>query len=128
MCVTTSKDSTAKQLDSISLDYQETFQTQCSINSTTLSLICDHVVLERCQEARDKTTASTRIDKFEARFSQLAFEGEFESLKGHFGPINSIALHPDGKSYSLMAKLVMYASTIPRCISTNSREAAHRRF
>ena len=28
------------------------------------------------------------------------FEEEFARVKGHFGPINTIAIHPDGKSYS----------------------------
>ncbi len=47
----------------------------------------------------DVTTTSTRIGKFDARFFSLIFEEEFGRVKGHFGPINSVAFHPDGKGY-----------------------------
>lgn len=55
------------------------------------------VVLGGGQEAMDVTTTSTRIGKFDARFYHLVFEEEFGRVKGHFGPINSVAFHPDGK-------------------------------
>ena len=29
----------------------------------------------------------------------MLLEEEFGRVKGHFGPINTIAFHPDGKSY-----------------------------
>ena len=52
------------------------------------------------QEAMDVTTTSTRVGKFDARFFHLVFEEEFGRVKGHFGPINSLAFHPDGKAYA----------------------------
>lgn len=45
------------------------------------------------------TTTSARVGKFDARFYSLVFEEEFGRVKGHFGPINSLAFHPDGKRY-----------------------------
>ncbi|KAK2510098.1 hypothetical protein MC885_007322 [Smutsia gigantea] len=100
MFVTASKDNTAKLFDSTTLDHQKTFRTERPVNSAALSPNYDHVVLGGGQEAMDVTTTSTRIGKFEARFFHLAFEEEFGRVKGHFGPINSVAFHPDGKSYS----------------------------
>uniref|UniRef100_A0A2K6S0M1 Serine-threonine kinase receptor-associated protein n=1 Tax=Saimiri boliviensis boliviensis TaxID=39432 RepID=A0A2K6S0M1_SAIBB len=98
--VTASKDDTAKIFDSTTLEHQKTFWTECPVNSAALSLNYDHVVLGGGQEAMDVTTTSTRIGKFEASFFHLAFEEEFGRVKGNFGPINSFAFHPDGKSYS----------------------------
>ena len=59
--------------------------------------LCHQVVLGGGQEAMDVTTTSTKIGKFDARFYHLVFEEEFGRVKGHFGPINSTAFHPDGK-------------------------------
>lgn len=49
------------------------------------------------QDAMDVTTTSTKQGKFDARFFHLVFEEEFARLKGHFGPINSLAFHPNGR-------------------------------
>jgi translation initiation factor 3 subunit I len=46
----------------------------------------------------DVTTTSTKQGKFDARFFHLVFEEEFARLKGHFGPINSLAFHPNGRT------------------------------
>ncbi|XP_051892648.1 eukaryotic translation initiation factor 3 subunit I [Pristis pectinata] len=100
MFITASKDNTAKLFDSASLEHLKTFRTERPVNSAAISPSVEHVVLGGGQEAMDVTTTSTRIGKFEARFFHLSFEEEFGRVKGHFGPINSVAFHPDGKSYS----------------------------
>ncbi|KAH7975536.1 hypothetical protein HPB52_003032 [Rhipicephalus sanguineus] len=62
--------------------------------------LTSEVVLGGGQEAMDVTTSSVKAGKFDARFFHLIFEEEFGRVKDHFGPINSVAFHPDGKSYS----------------------------
>ncbi|KIK44306.1 hypothetical protein CY34DRAFT_106042 [Suillus luteus UH-Slu-Lm8-n1] len=52
------------------------------------------------QEAMQVTTASLRQGKFETRFWHKVFEEEVGRVKGHFGPINTIAVHPAGTSYA----------------------------
>ena len=40
--------------------------------------------------------------KFDARFYHLVFEEKIGQVNGHFGPINSLAFHPDGKRWALI--------------------------
>ena len=54
----------------------------------------------------DVTTTSTKSGKFDARFFDLAFEEEFGRVKGHFGPINSLAFHPTGEGYVTKLKIM----------------------
>ena len=46
------------------------------------------------------TTTSARQGKFEARFWHKVFEEECATLPGHFGPLNTIAVSPNGKVYA----------------------------
>merc|ERR1712176_756423 len=86
--------------DADTMECIKKYQTERPVNSASLSPLYDHVVLGGGQDAMDVTTSSTKVGKFEARFFHLVFEEEFGRVKGHFGPINSIAVHPDGKSFS----------------------------
>jgi translation initiation factor 3 subunit I len=58
------------------------------------------VVLGGGQEARDVTTTQARQGKFEARFYHKIFEEEIGRVRGHFGPLNTIAVHPKGTGYA----------------------------
>ncbi|KAG8184438.1 hypothetical protein JTE90_026356 [Oedothorax gibbosus] len=98
--ITASKDHTAKLFDTKTLELLKTYKTERPVNSAAISPIRDHVVVGGGQEAMDVTTTSSRVGKFDARFFHLVFEEEFARVKDHFGPINSVAFHPDGKSYS----------------------------
>jgi len=100
MLISSSKDHKAKLFDIRDLELKKTFKTERPINSAALSPIKPHVVLGGGQEAMDVTTTSTRIGKFDARFYHIIFEEEFARVKGHFGPINTLAFHPSGNAYS----------------------------
>jgi len=100
MFVSSSKDTTAKLFDSESLMCLKTYKTERPVNSAAISPLLEHVVLGGGQDAMEVTTTSTRQGKFDSRFFHLIYEEEFARVKGHFGPINSLAFHPDGKSYA----------------------------
>lgn len=97
--ISASKDNTAKLFDIETLKEMKTYKTEKPVNSAAISPIKDHVLLGGGQEAVDAAVYS-RAGKFEARFFHLIFEEEFGRVKDHFGPINSVSFHPDGKSYS----------------------------
>jgi translation initiation factor 3 subunit I len=98
--ISSSKDNTAKLFDIETLGHLKTYKTDRPVNSAAVSPIKDHVVLGGGQEAIEVTQTAAQTGKFEARFFHLIFEEEFARVKGQFGPINTIAIHPDGKSYA----------------------------
>jgi len=100
MFITSSKDNTSMLFDADNIECLKKYVTERPVNSASLSPLYDHVVLGGGQDAMDVTTTSTRVGKFEARFFHMIFEEEFGRVKGHFGPINSVQFHPDGKGYA----------------------------
>jgi len=100
MFISSSKDHLAKLFDTSTMEPKKTYKTERPVNSAAISPTRPHVLLGGGQEARDVTMSSVRSGKFDARFYHLIFEEEFGRVKGHFGPINSVQFHPDGKSFS----------------------------
>merc|ERR1712059_140032 len=76
MFITASKDNTSMLFDADNLECLKKYTTERPVNSAHIS------------------------PKFDARFFHLVFEEEFGRVKGHFGPINSVQFHPDGKGYA----------------------------
>ncbi|BFZ64477.1 translation initiation factor eIF3 subunit [Saitoella coloradoensis] len=98
--ITSSKDKTAKILDTNTLQVLKTFTTDTPLNSAALTPTKDFVIVGGGQEARDVTTTSQRQGKFEARFYHKIFEDEIGRVRGHFGPLNTVAVHPAGTAYA----------------------------
>jgi len=100
MFISSSKDCSARIFDTKTLEEKKLFKVDRPVNSAAISPTRDHIVLGGGQEAMEVTTTAVRSGKFEARFFHLVFEQEFARVKGHFGPINSLAFSPDGKGYA----------------------------
>lgn len=100
MLITSSKDKTAKLLDAHTLQPLKTYKSERPVNSAAMSPLRDHIVLGGGEEAMTVTQTDARQGQFEAKFYHLIFEDEFARVKGHFGPINSLAFHPEGRAYS----------------------------
>lgn len=98
--ITASKDKTAKLHATDSLDVLKTYTADTPLNSAA---ICpsptEYVILGGGQAAMDVTTTSARQGKFEARFYHKIFEEEIGRVRGHFGPLNYVAVDPTGKGY-----------------------------
>lgn len=97
--ITASKDKTAKLIDARTLDVLKTYVADTPLNSAAIAPHPDYVILGGGQAAMDVTTTSTRQGKFEARFYHKIFEEEVGRVRGHFGPLNYIAVDPTGKCY-----------------------------
>ncbi|TPX48040.1 hypothetical protein SeMB42_g02502 [Synchytrium endobioticum] len=98
--ITASKDHSAQIFDAKTLKVLKKYQTERPVNSAALSPDRPHIVLGGGQEAMSVTTTSAKQGKFEVRFFHLAFEEEIGRVKGHFGPINTLAFSPDGRGFA----------------------------
>ncbi|KAG8168690.1 hypothetical protein KVR01_001439 [Diaporthe batatas] len=98
--ITASKDKTAKLISARDLELLKTYVSDTPLNSATITPKKDFVILGGGQAAMDVTTTAARQGKFEARFYHKIFEEEVGRVRGHFGPLNTVAADPTGKSYA----------------------------
>ncbi|KAJ9650871.1 translation initiation factor eIF3 subunit [Neophaeococcomyces mojaviensis] len=98
--LTAGKDKTAKILSSRNLEILKNYTADTPLNTAAITPRKDFVILGGGQAAMDVTTTSARQGKFEARFYHKIFEDEIGRVRGHFGPLNTIAVHPRGVSYA----------------------------
>lgn len=98
--LTSSADHTAKLYDAIDFKHMKTYKTDRPVNDAVLSEKYNHILLGGGQEAMSVTTTSGKVGKFETRFFHAIYEEEFGKVKGHFGPINALDVHPNGRSYA----------------------------
>ena len=100
MLITASVDTTAKLIDPETLDVLQIFKTSAPVNGAVISPIHPHVLIGGGQDAMTVTTTSASQGKFETRFFHYMYNEEFGRVKGHFGPINALAMHPKGTAYA----------------------------
>jgi translation initiation factor 3 subunit I len=97
--LTASKDCSAKILD-LKLNEIKKFKAERPVNSAAICPIKEHVILGGGQDASQVTTTTAKVGKFESRFYHKILQQEIGRVRGHFGPINTIAVHPDGTSFA----------------------------
>ncbi|CAD1810160.1 Eukaryotic translation initiation factor 3 subunit I [Candida parapsilosis] len=98
--ITSSKDKCATLIDVDTFEILKVYKADAPMNTAAITPLKDFVILGGGQEARNVTTTAESQGKFEARFYHKIFEEEIGRVKGHFGPLNTIAVHPDGTGYS----------------------------
>lgn len=97
--ITSSKDKTAKIHSTASLETLKTYTTDTPLNSAAIMPSKPFVLLGGGQAAMDVTTTAARQGRFEARIYHKVFEEEIGRVRGHFGPLNTVAVRPDGMGY-----------------------------
>lgn len=97
--ITGSLDRTAKLWDIFTLEEKKCYTTERPLNAVALSPLLDHIVVGGGQDAAAVTTTSAQAGGFEAMFIHKIYEEYLGGVKGHFGPINALAISPDGRSF-----------------------------
>ncbi|KAI9208879.1 WD40-repeat-containing domain protein [Polychytrium aggregatum] len=98
--ITASRDHSCQIYDTATLKVLKQFVTERPCNAAAISPIRPHIILGGGQDAMTVTQTNVKEGKFEVRFYHQVFEEEIGRVKGHFGPINTLAFHPDGKSFA----------------------------
>lgn len=98
--ITASKDTTAKLIDPVNMEVVRLFKTDRPVNAAVINPTKPHVLVGGGQDAMSVTVTAASQGKFETRFFHTIYSEEFGRVKGHFGPINAIAIHPQGRSYA----------------------------
>jgi len=99
--ITASRDKSAKLIDSETLETIKSYVTHTPLNSAALLPDKPYLLLGGGQDAMNVTTTGTRQGQFEIRFWHKVFEEELASVKGGFGPCNTLAAHPQGTGYTI---------------------------
>jgi len=86
----------AQIYDSRSLTELKSFTTNSPNNTAAISPLHDHVAIAGGIEASQVTT--TTRGNFDVRWFHKIYLDEMARVKGHFGPVNTIAFHPSGRS------------------------------
>lgn len=100
MFITASIDKTAKLYDTKSMECIKTFKSDRPLNSASISPIFNHVIVGGGQDAMNVTVTSSKVGHFEVDFHHMVYLDFLGSVKGHFGPVNTLQFNPDGRSYA----------------------------
>jgi translation initiation factor 3 subunit I len=94
-----STDMTCKMWDLETWDCVKTYKSDRPLNACVFSPTKEHVLVGGGQDAMSVTTTSGKQGKFDTEFFYSAYQEVFGKVKGHFGPINALAIDPQGKSF-----------------------------
>jgi len=98
--ITAGKDAKAKVFCTKTMKCLKVFPSFVPVNSASIHPKFEHVMFGGGQDAMSVTTTDARSGGFETRFFHMIFQTEFGRVKGHFGPVNSLAFHPDGSGFT----------------------------
>lgn len=94
--MTGSADNNAKLWDAEEWKVLKTYETDRPVNAVGFSPIKEHVFVAGGQDAMNVTTTAAKANKFHTKLFHQVFAEEFGMVHGHFGPVNTLAVHPEG--------------------------------
>ncbi len=117
LCITASADMSAKLWEAVDWELVREYKSDRPLNDASISPIYrgpqgegttavgatmkrEHVLLAGGQEARDVTTTSLHEGKFETLLFHMVLEHELGKVKGHFGPLHTVAWASNGKGFA----------------------------
>jgi translation initiation factor 3 subunit I len=106
LMITSSKDQCAKLWAMDEHECIKTYETDRPLNDVAISPLFKaekdpklHILMGGGQDAKDVTTTASSNGKFEATLWHMVYGEEIGTVKGHFGPINTLAWRRDGKGF-----------------------------
>jgi translation initiation factor 3 subunit I len=97
--IASSKDQSAKLFDVDSWKLLKEYISESPVNAALITPVKDYIILGGGQDARNVTTTAGGEGKFDAKIFHKIFQDEIGRVKGHFGPLNCLSIHPEGTSY-----------------------------
>lgn len=98
--ITSSRDKKSKLFSTDDLTHLRTYEGQAPLNSACITPVKDFVIVGGGQDAGSVTTTSNQEGDFKSKIFHKVFEDLIGDVRGHFGPINSLAADPKGKSFA----------------------------
>jgi len=106
LMISSSKDQTCKLWAMDNYDCVQTYETDRPVNDAAISPLYNqekdpkcHILMGGGQDAKDVTTTAGSSGKFEALIWHMLFNEEIGTVKGHFGPMNTLAWRRDGRGF-----------------------------
>lgn len=100
--IAASGDKTSKLVDTDTDAFKtiKVYSTDRLLNSADISPRFDHILLGGGQDPEKAATTETHEGMFESLFFHKIYAEKFGFVRGHFGRINTVTFHPDGRSFS----------------------------
>jgi len=106
LMITSSKDMTAKLWAMDTYEKVKEYKSDRPLNDAAISPLYTadkdpkfHVLCGGGQDAKDVTTTANSSGKFEAMLWHMIYEEEIGTVKGHFGPMNTLAWFRNGAGF-----------------------------
>ena len=101
LIVTSCGDHWVRLFETSSMTLLKAFNTERNINSAAISPLasCPYLIAAGGQDAMSVTTTAAKQGNFHCTFYDHVFDDELGKIEGHFGPVNTLAFAPHGRSY-----------------------------